>query len=184
MKQSIRQAAEVLKNGGVIIYSTETLPGIGCLSSNVSAIKSIYEIKERDPKKAMLVLVNSISMIKRFKSNLSELEQELLLSEEPTTVILNNVGGIPKELTAENSSLAFRITKHTTCLELIKAIDEPLVSTSINISGEPAATNYNKISSNIKSKIDFIMLDETENKLNKASRIVKVNGNKINYIRK
>jgi L-threonylcarbamoyladenylate synthase len=184
MKQSTRHAAEVLKNSGIIIYSTETIPGIGCLSSNTSAIKKIFTIKERDPKKAMLVLANNIVMIKKFKENLSKLEQDLLLSVEPTTVILNNVKGIPKELTGENSSLAVRITKHETCLELIKLINEPLVSTSINISGETAATNYKEIPSDIKSQIDYILLDKSENNLKKASRIVKVEGNKIIYIRK
>lgn len=184
MKQSIREATEVLKNNGVIIYPTETLPGLGCLSSSISAIKNIFTIKERDPKKAMLVLVNNITMIKRFKENLSELEQELLLSEQPTTVILDNVKGIPTELTGENSSLAVRITKHETCLALIEIINQPLVSTSINISGSAAATNQEEIPSNIKSKIDYILLDKSENNLKKASRIVKVEGNKIIYIRK
>jgi len=184
MNQTTQQAIFTLKNGGIIIYPTETVLGIGCQSLNKDAINKVYGIKKRDRSKAMLVLVNSLSMIKRYKKNISPLEKKLLLSEEPTTVILDNVTGIPDELTGENNSLAFRITKHKFCLELIKAIAQPLVSTSANLSGEPTAKNHKDLPTELKNKVDFIIKEHPESNLQKPSRIIKITNNEIQYIRK
>lgn len=184
MNQEHQQAIKILRNEGVIIYPTETVLGIGCKSLSIKAISNIYAIKKRDPNKAMLVLVSSLEMIHRYKKHLDKLEHELLLSNEPTTVIIDHVNGFPPELTGKNNSLAFRITKHTGCLKLIEAIDQPLVSTSANVTGEPTAISHKNIPEHLKKKVDFILKDESVNNSSKPSRIVKVINNSIQYIRK
>lgn len=184
MKDEIQNAIKSLNEGGVIICPTETVLGIGCQSQNPAAIRKVYQIKKRDKSKPMLVLVDSISMIKRYKRKLSTLETELLLSDEPTTVIIDEVEGISNELTGPNSSLAFRITKHQICVQLIKGIDQPLVSTSANLSGKQAPLNFNEIDKQVAKMIDYILKDDSIPSSKKPSRILKVVNNNINYIRK
>ena len=123
-------------------------------------------------------------MITKYKKDISELESTMLLSKEPTTVILDNVSGFPDELTGENNSLAFRITNHKICLELIEAIGQPLVSTSANLSGEPTEKNFKDLPDELKNKVDYIIKEHSEDSLHKPSVIVKVNNNNIQYIRK
>jgi L-threonylcarbamoyladenylate synthase len=184
MNQQNQQAIEILQNGGVIIYPTDTVLGIGCQALSASAIKKIYRIKKRNTNIAMLVLVNSLKMIKLYKENVSDLEAKLLLSEEPTTVVLDNVKGFPPELMGNSSSLAFRITKHKGCLELIKALNQPLVSTSANFSGERTATSHENIPVELRKKVDFVIEENQTIKITKASRIVKVSNDTITYLRK
>ena len=180
----IQQAIIELNKGGVIAYPTETILGLGCLSMNQHAIQKIYEIKKRETNKPLLVLVNSIAMVQRFKNKLAEKEKELLLSEEPTTVVLDDVKGFPSELTGIKNSLAFRITKHKTCIEIIESINQPLVSTSVNFSGSIAAKNHLEIPTELAHKIDFIIESNLDSKPTKPSRIVKIINNEIKYIRK
>ncbi|MFT6716388.1 MAG: L-threonylcarbamoyladenylate synthase [Saprospiraceae bacterium] len=184
MKHVMLQAIQVLNNGGIIIYPTETVLGIGCLSLNASAVNKIYQIKKRDTSKAMLVLVDSLAMVKRYKKTITKTEKSLLLSEKPTTVLFDNVLGFPNELTGKNNSLAFRITKNDQCLELIHAINQPLVSTSANLSGEPTVNNPDELPSELTHKVDFIIKKHTNDNRQKPSRIVKVVNDKIIYIRK
>ncbi|MFT6747707.1 MAG: L-threonylcarbamoyladenylate synthase [Glaciecola sp.] len=184
MEQTVQKAVQTLKNGGTIIYPTETILGIGCLSLNSDSINQVFKVKKRDPNRAMLVLVSDMSMIERYKKNISPLEREMLLSKEPTTVILDHVNGFPTELTGINSSLAFRITSNQLCLELIKSVDQPLVSTSANLSGEKAAINYLDLTDELINKVDFVLKTKISSTFQKPSRIVKIEQNKVKLIRK
>ena len=183
MELAVQKAIQTLKNGGTIIYPTETILGIGCLSLNSKAINKVIAVKKREPSKAMLVLVNSLEMIERYKKNINSLEKEMLLSKQPTTVILDEVVGFPAGLTGINNSLAFRISSNQICLEIIESINQPLVSTSANLSGEKAAINYLDISNELKNKVDFVLDTGIRSTLQKPSRIVKVEQNKIKFIR-
>lgn len=184
MEQAVQKTVQTLKNGGIIIYPTETILGIGCLSLNSTAISKVFAVKKRDPNKAMLVLVCDMAMIKRYKNNITSLETEMLLSMEPTTVILDHVTGFPTELTGINNSLAFRITSNQLCLELIKSVDQPLVSTSANLSGEKSAVNYLDLSSELINKVDYILKTKISSTFQKPSRIVKIDQDKVKLIRK
>ncbi len=184
MESEIQEAATALLHHQVIIYPTETIPGIGCIALNKDAIKKIFQIKERDPNKAMLVLVKDLKMIEKHKLHINTLEKQLLMSEEPTTVIIDHVNGFPEELTGPDSSGAFRITRHPICRELIRRINQPLVSTSANISGESAASTFYDLSSSLKKKVNFIMKNGYQHTKKSPSCIVKVENNSVKYIRK
>lgn len=185
MKTQTELATLALLEGKVIIYPTETILGIGCIAFNKKAIERIYQIKNRDHNKPLLVLVNNIEMVRQFKKELSPLEETLLLSSKPTTVILENVTGFPAVLTGENHSLGFRITSNKTCLKLIEGINTPLVSTSANFSNEPTASCTSKLPEKLLKAVDFTIESKPQENNNiTPSRIIKVVNNEAIYIRK
>ena len=138
----IAEAVRVMKQGGVILYPTDTVWGIGCDATNAEAVKRVYEIKKRDDSKALICLIDSDKRISRYIRNVPDVAWDLLnLPTKPTTVILDNASGLAKNLVAEDGSIAMRITREAFSKELCYRMQKPIVSTSANISGEPAAQN-------------------------------------------
>ena len=156
-EEDIKKAVEVLRKGGVILYPTDTVWGIGCDATNEEAVKKVYEIKRRDDSKAMICLVDSDVRLQRYVRNVPEVAWDLIeLSERPTTVILDGATGLASNLIAEDGSIAMRVTRETFSKELCYRFQKPLVSTSANISGEPAAQNYCDISEEILNAVDYV----------------------------
>ena len=185
MNSELNQALHILQKPGVILTPTETVIGISCSALSENQISRIYKIKNRPGSKAFIVLVDSITMVENYIKNISQLQKEYLNSVEPTTVILNDIIGLPKNLIAEDGSLAFRVTKHPELKKLINQLGEPIVSTSANLSGQPTAT--------LLKEVDPVILDQVDYSLNlqsnyvpssKPSRIVKIIGNRVDVIRK
>ena len=142
----IEEAVRVMRQGGVILYPTDTVWGIGCDATNAEAVKKIYEIKKRDDSKAMICLIDSDKRVSRYIRNVPDVAWDLLnLPDKPTTVILDNASGLANNLVAEDGSIALRIPKETFSKELCYRMQKPIVSTSANVSGEPAAQNYRDI---------------------------------------
>ena len=159
-EEDIRQAVETMRKGGVILYPTDTVWGIGCDATNAEAVKRVYEIKQRDDSKALICLVDSDARLQRYVRNVPEVAWQLIdsLAEggKPTTLILDGAVNIAANLVADDGSIGIRITQEPFSKELCYRFQKAIVSTSANISGEPAAQNYRDIDPQIIEKVDYV----------------------------
>ncbi|WP_297243437.1 L-threonylcarbamoyladenylate synthase [uncultured Prevotella sp.] len=178
-EDDIKKAVEVMKKGGVILYPTDTVWGIGCDATNADAVAKVYAIKHRDDSKALICLVDSDARIQRYVRNVPEVAWDLLeLAEKPTTVILDNAVNLAPNLIAEDGSIAMRITREPFSKELCYRFQKPIVSTSANISGEPAAQNYCDISEELINAVDYVCWSRRqEHKPHTPSSIIKLSEN-------
>ncbi len=175
-EDDIRQAVEVLRKGGVILYPTDTVWGIGCDATNAEAVARVYAIKQRDDHKAMICLVDSDVRLQRYVRNVPDVAWDMMeLANKPLTVILDNAVNLAPNLIADDGSIAMRITHEEFSKELCYRFQKPLVSTSANISGEPAAQNYGDISEEILQAVDYVCQSRRqEHKPHTPSSIVKL----------
>jgi len=168
---------KVLNAGDIILYPTDTIWGIGCDATNSTAVQKIFELKKRDEKKSMIILVTDENMINKYVSNPSEKILTLISkAEKPITAIFKNAAHLPSNLVNEDGSIAIRIVKDEFCRQLIEQLKKPLVSTSANISGEKFPQNFNEISKEIKNGVDYIVQHRQNDFSKKApSSIIKLN---------
>lgn len=156
-EQDIKNAIEAMKKGGVILYPTDTVWGIGCDATNAEAVKRVYDIKQRDDSKALICLVDSDDRLQRYVRNVPDVAWQLIdCVEKPTTLILDGAVNLAPNLIAEDGSIGIRITKEAFSHELCYRFQKAIVSTSANISGEPAAQNYRDIDPRILEKVDYV----------------------------
>ncbi len=186
MKEAIQKAIEVLNQGGVILYPTDTVWGLGCDATNSDAVKKIYQIKRREDSKSMLCLVDAIGRVDYYFENVPEIAWDLWdVADKPLTLILPRARNVAKELIAADGTMGMRITHESVSNTLCARLKRPLVSTSANISGEPTARCFAEISEEIKQAVDYIVplrQDETDNPA--PSGIIKVDdGSVIKVIR-
>ena len=148
VEDDIKKAVECMRKGGVILYPTDTVWGIGCDATNAEAVKRVYEIKQREDSKALICLVDSDARMQRYFRNVPDVAWQLIDSlkeatdAKPTTLILDGAINLAPNLIAEDGSLGIRITNEPFSKELCFRFQKAIVSTSANISGEPAAQNY------------------------------------------
>jgi L-threonylcarbamoyladenylate synthase len=174
--KDIAEAVRVMRAGGVILYPTDTVWGIGCDATNVEAVAKVYAIKKRAESKAMICLVDSDNRIQRYVRNIPEVAWDVMtMSEKPTTVILDGADGLAENLIAEDGSIAVRITQEPFSKALCYRMQKPIVSTSANISGQPAAQNYCDISEEIREAVDYICTSRRqEHQPHKPSSIIRI----------
>lgn len=177
--EDIKAAVACMRKGGVILYPTDTVWGIGCDATNAEAVARIYEIKRRVESKAMICLVDSDNRIQRYVRDVPEVAWDVMnLAERPTTVILDGADGLASNLVAEDGSIAMRITKEEFSKELCYRMQKPIVSTSANISGEPTAQNYRDISEEIVNAVDYVCkARRNEHKPHQPSSIIRLKKN-------
>ena len=157
-EEDIKRCVEVLNNGGLILYPTDTVWGIGCDATNPEAVQKVYELKKRSDSKALIVLVATEHDILQYTAAVDlSLFDYLNTISKPTTVIYDHGLGFAENLMAENGSIAIRICNEDFCKALIKRFGKPIVSTSANISGEPAASSFSAISPSIKNGVSFVV---------------------------
>lgn len=175
-EEDIRKAVEVLRKGGVILYPTDTVWGIGCDATNSEAVKRVYDIKQRDDSKALICLVDSDARLQRYIRKVPDVAWQLLdCCDKPTTVILDGAVNLAENLIAEDGSIGIRITQEPFSKELCFRFQKALVSTSANISGEPAAQNYPDINPKIIEAVDYVCWSRRqEHKPHKPSSIIKL----------
>ncbi|MBS7318265.1 threonylcarbamoyl-AMP synthase [Prevotella sp. P3-120] len=175
-EEDIRKAVEVLRKGGVILYPTDTVWGIGCDATNSEAVKRVYDIKQRDDSKALICLVDSDARLQRYIRKVPDVAWQLLdCCDKPTTVILDGAVNLAENLIAEDGSVGIRITQEPFSKELCFRFQKALVSTSANISGEPAAQNYPDIDPKIIEAVDYVCWSRRqEHKPHKPSSIIKL----------
>lgn len=176
IQEDIKNAIEVMKQGGVILYPTDTVWGIGCDATNAEAVAKVYKIKKRDDSKALICLVDSDARLQRYVRQVPNVAWDLLdVSVKPTTIILDGAINLAPNLIAEDGSIALRITKEPFSHELCYRFQKALVSTSANVSGEPAAANYGDISQEILDAVDYVCYSRRqEHKPHTPSSIIKL----------
>lgn len=171
----MNRAIEVLKQGGIILYPSDTIWGIGCDATNEGACQRILDLKKRPEAKSFIVLVDSWSMLERYVPEFNPVCYDIAdLSEKPLTIIYPAAKGLADSASAEDGSVGIRITKDPLCLKLIQSIRRPLVSTSANLSGEPSPRNFSEIPEQIKKGVDYTILERTNESMSKASQIIKI----------
>lgn len=177
--EDIKQACEVMQRGGVILYPTDTIWGIGCDATNEAAIQRVYEIKQRADSKALIVLTDSEPKVEFYVTEVPDTAWQLLdVAVKPLTLIYPGARNLAPNLLAEDGSIAIRITKETFSQQLCRRFKKAIVSTSANISGAPSPHNFSEISDEIKNAVDYIVKarqDETGNSL--PSSIIKLEAN-------
>lgn len=190
IEEDIKNAVECMRKGGVILYPTDTVWGIGCDATNAEAVARIYKIKQRDDSKALICLVDSDNRLQKYFRNMPNVAWELLDSikqgGKPTTVILDDACNLAPNLVAEDGSLAMRITQEKFSHELCYRFQKPVVSTSANISGQPAAQNYCDIDPQLLEAVDYVCYSRRQEHLpHTPSSIIKLNKDEqVTIIRK
>lgn len=186
-EDDIRNAVETMRHGGIILYPTDTVWGIGCDATNAEAVAKVYNIKHRDDSKALICLVDSESRLQRYVRDIPNVAWDIFeLSVKPTTIVLDNAVNLAPNLIADDGSIAMRITKEPFSKELCYRYQKAIVSTSANISGEPAAQNFCDISEEIINAVDYVCWTRRqEHKPHTPSSIIKLTANgEVTIIRK
>ena len=192
VEDDIKKAVECMRKGGVILYPTDTVWGIGRDATNAEAVKRVYEIKQREDSKALICLVDSDARMQRYFRNVPDVAWQLIDSlkeatdAKPTTLILDGAINLAPNLIAEDGSLGIRITNEPFSKELCFRFQKAIVSTSANISGEPAAQNYCDIDPRILEAVDYVCWSRRqEHKPHTPSSIIKLKENgEVTVIRK
>ena len=207
-EEDIRNAVETMRKGGVILYPTDTVWGIGCDATNPEAVKRVYDIKQRDDSKALICLVDSDARLQRYIRNVPDVAWQLIdvtlgtgtavtsgrnvtavpvpSVTRPTTLILDGAINLAENLIAEDGSIGIRITNEPFSKELCYRFQKAIVSTTANISGEPAAQNYCDIDPRILEAVDYVCWSRRqEHKPHTPSSIIKLKANgEVTIIRK
>jgi L-threonylcarbamoyladenylate synthase len=173
----VETALEVLRNGGIILYPTDTIWGLGCDATNAEAVKKIYDIKQREDTKSLIILMADEREILQYVAapDLSVFDF-IEKQNRPTTIIFENAVGLPSNLIAQDGSIAIRLVRDEFCRHLIKRLRKPIVSTSANISGQPSPQAFKNISEEIKSNVTHIVQWRQDNETPaQPSQIIKWN---------
>ena len=182
----VHNAFDVIQKGGIILYPTDTVWGIGCDASNEEAVKKIYELKQRMETKSMIVLLNGDKMMYYVFKEVPETAWQILdLSEKPTTLILDNPRNVAKNIIAEDNTLGVRVVKEPFCYKLMERMKRPLVSTSANISGMPTPKSFEEVAREMIKGVDYVVNLHREKICDKPSTIIKLSlDNQVKIIRK
>lgn len=182
----IHNAYEVIKEGGIILYPTDTVWGIGCDATNEEAVKKIYALKQREESKSMIVLINGERMMYNVFKEIPEVAWQILdLSEKPTTLILDNPRNVAKNIIAEDNTLGVRIVTDPFCFKLMERMKRPLVSTSANISGMFTPKTFKEISPEIIKGVDYVVNLQHDKVCKNPSTIIKLGlDSQVKVIRK
>lgn len=195
LNQEIQKSYEVIKEGGIILYPTDTVWGIGCDATNPEAVAKIYKLKKRAETQSMIVLMNGEKMIYNVFKDIPEVAWQIMdfsdltdseqANQRPTTLILDKPRNVAPNLIAADNSLGIRLVKEPFCFKLMEKIKKPLVSTSANISGQPTPKSFKEISPEIIKGVDYVVNLHREKIAGKPSTIIKLtNDSQVKVIRK
>ena len=186
LNEEIHNAYEIIKEGGIILYPTDTVWGIGCDATNPEAVAKIYQLKKRAETQSMIVLMNGEKMMYNVFAAIPEVAWQIIdLSEKPTTLILDKPRNVATNLIASDNTLGIRIVKEPFCFKLMEKMKKPLVSTSANISGQPTPIAFAAISHEIINGVDYVVNLHRDKIAGKPSTIIKItNDSQVKVIRK
>ena len=178
-KDDMAQAVDVLRRGGVILYPTDTIWGLGCDATNAEAVSHIYQIKQRPDSKALILLANSDAMIANHVCHAPEVAWDIInLSQKPTTVIFDQGRNLAPNLLASDGSIAFRLTREDFSSQLCFHLRKPIVSTSANISGQPSPKSFSDIPQELINRVDYVVrYRQTDHTPSSPSSIIKIGNN-------
>ena len=184
--QEVHNAFEVISKGGIILYPTDTVWGIGCDATNPEAVAKIYALKQRAETQSMIVLMNGEKMMYNVFKEIPEVAWQILdLSEKPTTLILDKPRNVAANIIATDNSLGVRIVKEPFCFKLLERMKKPLVSTSANISGQPTPKSFKEISPEIINGVDYVVNLRRDEQAGSPSTIIKLtNDSQVKILRK
>lgn len=186
INKEVHQAFEVIKNGGIILYPTDTVWGLGCDATNEEAVKKIYELKKRAESKSMIVLVNNDRLLYHVFKDIPQVAFDILdCAEKPTTLVLDEPRNVAKKLIADDNSLGIRIVNTPFVFKLVERMKRPLVSTSANISGDVTPTRFAEISQEIINGVDYVVQLDQDKICKKSSTVIKLtNDAQVKILRK
>jgi L-threonylcarbamoyladenylate synthase len=186
LNQEIANAFEIIQQGGIILYPTDTVWGIGCDATNSEAIAKIYALKQRASTQSMICLINNDKMLYNVFKEIPQVAFDILeLSEKPTTIILDHPRNVSESIIAPDNTLAIRMIKEPFCFKLLERMKKPLVSTSANISGQPTPNSFKEISAEIINGVDYVVNLHHDKECGKPSTIIKLSlDNQVKIIRK
>jgi len=175
----IKKALAVMRNGGVILYPTDTVWGLGCDATNAKAVERVFQIKKREDSKSLIVLVNSSDMLTRYVADIPSVALDMVeITDSPLTVVYDKGRSLAPGITAEDGSVGIRVCLDPFCDDLIIALRKPLVSTSANISGEPAPAIFDEISDEIKNAVDYTCSYRQDDRSRvKPSPVIRISAN-------
>ena len=157
-EDDIRKSLKVLEEGGILLYPTDTIWGIGCDATNTQAVKKIYSVKSRTEAKSLIILLDHIDKLSTYIEKVPEITDDLLASiTNPVTIIYSNARKLAPNLIAQDGTVAIRIVKDDFCSELIRRFGKPIVSTSANISGFDPPVVFSQVAVEIKNAVDYIV---------------------------
>jgi L-threonylcarbamoyladenylate synthase len=180
MQFDYTQVLDVLRNGGVILYPTDTIWGLGCDATNSKAVEKLYKIKGRETEKSLIILVENFDMLKKYVKEIPEVAYDLVENiKEPLTIIYDNAQKLAKYVAAKDKSVGIRIPNDDFCSALLSKFGKPITSSSANISGSPTPLYYSQIDDGIKKAVDYIVpINQFVLSRPKASTIIRINENK------
>ncbi len=186
INEEVHKAYQIVNQGGIILYPTDTVWGIGCDATNEEAISKIYRLKKREESKSMIVLMNGDRMMHSVFREVPEVAWQIMeLSEKPTTLILDNPKNVAKNIIGSDNSLGVRMVTEPFCYKLMERLKRPIVSTSANISGEPTPLSFKEISPEIINGVDYVVNLHRERINGKPSAIIKLTADsQVKVIRK
>src|SRR5574344_2401030 len=165
ISDEVKKTIEVLQAGGIILYPTDTIWGIGCDATDEKAVHKVYELKKRIDNKAMLVLTDSSAKLNTYVADIPDIAWDLIeVADKPLTIIYPRARNLAKNLLADDGSVGIRITNEAFSHALCERFRKPLVSTSANISGSPSPKNFSEVSDEVKNGVDYIVKYRQEDK--------------------
>ncbi len=186
-KEDLNSSLETLRSGGLILYPTDTIWGIGCDATNPDAVEKIFALKGRDKGKSMIILLGNDNQLSSYVREVPEVAYELIeATDKPLTIIYSNAKNLAENVVADDGSIGIRIVNHPFCEQLLQRFRKPIVSTSANISGDPSARNFSEISEEIINGVDYVVkFGQQELANGTASTIMKLDpSGKFEFIRK
>lgn len=186
MQIDINQSVQILTQGGLILYPTDTVWGIGCDATNPEAVEKVFKLKQRHDSKALICLVADDRMLGKYIKKIPDVAYDILdVTEEPITIIYDGARQLAPNLVADDNSIAIRIPNDEFCFQLLRKFNKPIVSTSANISGQPTPKSFKEISNEIIKGVDYVVNLHREKVCTKPSSIIKLsNDGKVQIIRK
>lgn len=186
-REDLNQALETLKNGGLILYPTDTIWGIGCDATNTAAVEKVFALKAREKNKSMLILLHSDNQLASYVREVPEVAYELIeASDRPMTIVYSGAKNLAENAIAEDGSIGIRIVNHPFCQQLLQRFKKPIISTSANLSGQASAGTFDQIDNLIKENVDYVVkFGQNDNTPGIPSIIMKLDpSGKFEFLRK
>jgi len=187
LKDEITKALKVVQDGGIILYPTDTIWGIGCNATNTEAVQKIYKLKQRAESKSMIILLDTDAKLPSYIRDVPELAYNLIeYAENPLTLVMPGARNISPALIAADGSVGIRVAKHPFCEGLIQRLRKPLVSTSANISGKPSPQYFSQVEQEIIDGVDYVVdIDQHSMEIKNPSTIMRLEADgKFEFIRR
>lgn len=187
LKDEVNKAFEVLKNGGLILYPTDTIWGIGCDATNAEAVEKVFKLKGRAEEKSLIVLLDSDSKLQSYIKEVPEIAYDLIeYTENPLTIVYSGAKNLAPNAIAKDGSIGIRIVRHEFCQQLLQRFRKPIISTSANLSGKPSPAIFDDIDETILNGVDYVVnWEQDDRKEKKPSTIMKLEpGGLFSFIRK